>query len=195
MAIQRVEKGALGQNPLAQKNWKETFSLPGYYEVPKEDFRVLAPLNSLLLSSNLGENLQRWYGEKDEDVPGKYRKAQAFYFNDGEGGVIAAFCEKGDRGSSWWWAPAPNHPKKPSRNRGNVLFDINEAPRGWLELCIEIAENAECDKLGDINAKKCRDVLSSFMEETGMEEISIKQTEERCNESEKNEPNKKGLKK
>ena len=190
MAIQRIEKNSLGKDPFSKMNWKEVFISPHFYGHSKENFHDTANLNFFLMSSDLGEHLQRWYGEKDEDVPGKCRKAQAFYFNDGEGGVIAAFCEKGDRGSSWWWAPAPNHSKKPSHNCGNFLFDINEAPRGWLELCIEIAENAECDKLDDINAKKCRDVFKPYIDK-----ISIEEQKMENDDSEKNEPKKKGLKK
>lgn len=57
-----------------------------------------------MLDSGLGDELARVFGKHDGVVPGRNRQwAQAFFFEFQEQTLIAV-CEKGDTGSSWYWA-------------------------------------------------------------------------------------------
>lgn len=100
----------------------------------KPELMSLRPLCSHLHDADLGDLLKKWYGPADATFPGKYRRAHIFYFGDDGEGVIAAICEKGDRGSCWEYIPTGST----SSNFVSLLSE-DQAPSAWYRLLVDLA--------------------------------------------------------
>ena len=123
--------------PLAPKGLIQNAAM----QLPVMDQEVLGAsggeLCSLLLSSSLGKHLSSWFGPADEKIPGKYRKAEVFYFDGGSDGAVAAVCERGDRGSSWWWVPF----SPPAGSQHAIMsMSFHNSPACWPEMILALSE-------------------------------------------------------
>lgn len=109
----------------------------------RADVNDVFALEHRILGSELATHLTAWFGEADLQVPGKYRKADAFFFDVGEGEVVVATCEPGARGSSWHWLPADATAAAEAYGPGNVI--MGTAPPFWLGVLLDLAARFQAD--------------------------------------------------
>lgn len=144
--MQRLEFDA-SKKKLIERADAFSLPMPGYSFSPDameaaspEARMACVVLGGHMCKSWLGDNLTQWFGKRDEMVAGKYRKASAFYFDAGNGDIVVAVCEKGHRGSSWYWIPADFEEANMIHGPGNVIMRQQHAPAFWETMVLELAD-------------------------------------------------------
>lgn len=112
-----LKKGKHSQFRLSYPSLNRDFDL----ENPS-DTKDFAEALYFLMDSDLGVEIEKIYGKHDGVVEGKYRRAQVYTFLF-QGEIVAAVCEKGDRGSHWIWSPSDSHDL--SRLKKYSVIDID----------------------------------------------------------------------